>query len=248
MSSLADSSSAPAFDEEALRPGVASVRHPLTRALLVLTFTTGIVDAVSYLALGRVFTANMTGNVLLLGFGVADSGRLPVIAPLVSLASFLLGAGAGGALVNWIGDRHPALVARALGIEVALIAAAAAVAAATSVQPGNASAYLLIVLTAFTMGVRSATVRHLDVPDLSTTVLTRTLTALAAQSPAFGGSRRDAIRRLAAVLAMLAGALTGALLLKTSLFIPLAVAAALALATCLVYVPAAVRWAASARP
>jgi uncharacterized membrane protein YoaK (UPF0700 family) len=48
---------------------VASVRHPLTRALLALTFTTGLIDAVSYLALGRVFTANMTGNIVLLGFG-----------------------------------------------------------------------------------------------------------------------------------------------------------------------------------
>ena len=53
------------------------MRHPLARALLVLTFTTGLVDAVSYLALGRVFTANMTGNVVLLGFGIAGSGGLP---------------------------------------------------------------------------------------------------------------------------------------------------------------------------
>jgi uncharacterized membrane protein YoaK (UPF0700 family) len=47
---------------------VASVRHPLTRALLVLTFTTGLIDALSYLGLGRVFTANMTAKVVLLGF------------------------------------------------------------------------------------------------------------------------------------------------------------------------------------
>jgi hypothetical protein len=59
----------PPFDEEAFKRGVASVRHPLTRALLALTFTTGLVDAVSYLALGRVFTANMTGNIVLLGSG-----------------------------------------------------------------------------------------------------------------------------------------------------------------------------------
>ena len=80
MNSMAGSPSAPRFDEAAIKRGAASVRHPLTRALLVLTFTTGLIDAVSYLALGRVFTANMTGNVVLLGFGIAGIGGLPVVA------------------------------------------------------------------------------------------------------------------------------------------------------------------------
>jgi uncharacterized membrane protein YoaK (UPF0700 family) len=113
------------------------VTHPLTRALLALTFSTGLVDAVSYLALGRVFTANMTGNIVLLGFGIAGSGSLPVVAPLVSLASFLVGAGAGGLLVKRMGQRHPVLVARALAIEVSLLAVATIVAAATTVEPGH---------------------------------------------------------------------------------------------------------------
>src|SRR5436305_8324747 len=117
--------------------GAVSMRHPLVRALLVLTFTTGLIDAVSYLALGRVFTANMTGNIVLLGFGIAGSGGLPVVAPIISLAAFLLGAGIGGALVKRMGERHPALVARALGIEVSVLVIAAVVAAATSVHPGN---------------------------------------------------------------------------------------------------------------
>src|SRR5437588_1178107 len=100
MSAVVNPARAAGFDEATLRRGVASVRHPLSRALLALTFTTGLVDAVSYLALGRVFTANMTGNIVLLGFGIAGSGGLPVVAPLVSLACFLLGAGAGGGLVK----------------------------------------------------------------------------------------------------------------------------------------------------
>src|ERR1700755_3018921 len=129
-----------------------SIRHPLARALLVLTFTTGLVDAVSYLALGRVFTANMTGNVVLLGFGIAGSGGLPGVAPIVSLAAFLIGAGAGGALLRRMTGRHPVLVARALAIEVSLLVIAAVVAAATTVRPGNASAYALIVLMASAMG------------------------------------------------------------------------------------------------
>jgi uncharacterized membrane protein YoaK (UPF0700 family) len=241
MSVLAGSASATPFDEEALRRGVGSVRHPLARALLALTFTTGLVDAVSYLGLGRVFTANMTGNVVLLGFGIAGAGGLPVVAPVVSLVSFLLGAGTGGVLVKRMQHRHPALVARALGIEVSLITAAAVLVAATTVRPDDASAYLVIALMASAMGVRNAAVRRIAVPDLTTTVLTMTLTGLAAESPFAGGSAKDSIRRLSAVLVMLAGALAGALLLKTSLVMPLALAAGLAAATVLLYVPAAIR-------
>jgi uncharacterized membrane protein YoaK (UPF0700 family) len=224
------------FDEAALRRAAASVRHPLTRALLALTFTTGLVDAVSYLALGHVFTANMTGNVVLLGFGIAGSGDLPVLAPLVSLASFLVGAGLGGILVKRLADRHSALVTRALWIEAALLAGAAILAAAANVHPGDAGAYGLIVLIAFAMGVRSAVVRRIGVPDMTTTVLTLTLTSLAADSASLGRAGKGSVRRLAAVLAMLAGAVAGALLLKTATFLPLAVAAAIAAATWLTYV------------
>jgi uncharacterized membrane protein YoaK (UPF0700 family) len=227
--------------EDTLSRGVASLRHPLTRALLTLTFTTGLVDAVSYLALGHVFAANMTGNIVLLGFGIARSGGLPVLAPVISLVSFLAGAGAGGVLAKRVGDRHPVLVARALGIEVSLLAIAAALAAAMSVRPGQVSGYILISLMALAMGVRNAAVRHLAVPDMTTTVLTMTLTGLAADSPPAGGSGKGSARKLAAVLAMLAGALTGALLLKASLWGPLAAAAGLGLATWLFYVPGAVR-------
>ncbi len=220
---------------------VRSIRHPLARALLVLTFTTGLVDAVSYLGLGRVFTANMTGNVVLLGFGIAGSGGLPVLAPLISLGAFLLGSAAGGAIAKRYGDRHADHIARVLAIEVSLIAATAIVAAVVDVHPSAFSGDLLIALLAGAMGVRNATVRGLGVPDLTTTVLTMTLTGLAADSPLGGGSGAGSARRLAAVLAMLAGALAGALLLKTSIVLPLVAAAALALLTWLVYVPAARR-------
>ncbi len=102
-----------------------SVNHPLTRALLVLTFTTGLVDGVSYLGLGHVFTANMTGNIVFLGFGLAGGTGLPVVAPIVSLLAFLVGAGAGGVLAVRLADRHPVHIGIALGIEVTLLAIAA---------------------------------------------------------------------------------------------------------------------------
>src|SRR3954469_16892341 len=130
-----------------------SLQHPLVRALLILTFTTGLVDAVSYLGLGRVFTANMTGNIVFLGFGIAGSGGLPVVAPLVSLGSFLLGAGGGGVLAERMGDRHPAHIARALGIEVSLIGIAAILAAAVDVRASSVSGDTVIALLAFAMGV-----------------------------------------------------------------------------------------------
>jgi uncharacterized membrane protein YoaK (UPF0700 family) len=229
------------FDQESLKSAARSVKHPLTRALLVLTFTTGLVDAVSFLGLGRVFTANMTGNIVFLGFGIAGSGGLPVVAPLVSLGSFVLGAGGGGVLANRIGDRHPQHIARALAIEVSMIGVAAVLAAAVDVRPNAVSGDILIALLAFAMGVRNATVRRIGVPDLTTTVLTMTLTGLASDAPVAGGSGKGSVRRMAAVLSMFAGALAGALLLKTSLVLPLVAAAALAVVAWLVCVPAARR-------
>jgi uncharacterized membrane protein YoaK (UPF0700 family) len=225
------------LDEQSRRRRASSVRHPLARALLVLTFTAGLVDAASYLGLGRVFTANMTGNVVLLGFGIAGTAGLPVLGPLVSLGSFLVGSVAGGVLSARVGDRHRQHVARALAVELSVIGTAAVVVAAIAVHPNTASGDLVIALLAFAMGLRNATVRRIGVPDLTTTVLTMTLTALAAESPIAGGSGRGSVRRLAAVLAMFAGALAGALLLKSSLVLPLVAAAALALVTLLAYVP-----------
>ena len=160
----------------------ASLRHPLTLSLLALTFTTGLIDAASYLGLGHVFTANMTGNVVLLGFGIAGAAGLPVVSPLVSLAAFLLGAVAGGRLAARVADRHHLHLRAALLIEFTLTAIAAVIAAVTDVRPNELSGDAIVALLAFAMGVRNAAVRRIAVPDLTTTVLTLTLTGLAADS------------------------------------------------------------------
>jgi uncharacterized membrane protein YoaK (UPF0700 family) len=213
------------------------IGHPLSLTLLALTFTTGMVDAGSYLGLGHVFTANMTGNVVLLGFGIAGAGGLPVVAPLVSMGGFVLGAVAGGVLAGRLAHRHPLHIGTALVIEGTLIGAAAVIAATGNPKPLAASGDLLIALLALAMGVRNATVRRIGVPDLTTTVLTLTLTGLAADSRLAGGAGKGTTRRTAAVVAMLFGALSGALLEKTSLALPLAFAAAIAFASCAAYVP-----------
>jgi uncharacterized membrane protein YoaK (UPF0700 family) len=241
MTETTASANPQAFDLDVLREGARSVRHPLTRALLVLTFTTGLVDAVSYLGLGRVFTANMTGNVVLLGFGIAGTGGLPVLAPIVSLVAFLMGAVVGGILAKRLLERHPEHLGAAIGVEVSLIAVAAILAAVITVRRGAFSGDLLIAVLAFAMGVRNATVRKIGIADLTTTVLTGTLTALAADSPLTGGTGRGLTRRASTVVAMLVGGIVGALLLKTSLVLPLVAAGGLALLTWLVYVPGARR-------
>ena len=221
--------------------GAERIRHPLTTTLLVLTFTTGLIDAASFLGLGHVFTANMTGNVVLLGFGLAGAAQLPVIAPLISLGGFLLGAGAGGVLAARLADRHPAHIAAALAIEATLIGVAAIVTALIDVDINGASGDCVIAVLACAMGVRNATTRRLAVPDVTTTVLTGTLTSLAAGLPLFGGTGEGTARRGAAALSMLAGAVAGALLLKTSVTLPLAAATGLALLTWWAYVPVARR-------
>jgi uncharacterized membrane protein YoaK (UPF0700 family) len=216
-----------------------SLRHPLTRTLLVLTLTTGVIDAACYLGLGRVFAANMTGNVVLLGFGIAGSTGLPVVAPLVSLGAFLLGAVVGGRMGEMPAPKE-AHLSRAMLIEVGLIALATLIAIVFDITPDRFSGDLIIGLLAFAMGLRNATVRRLNVADLSTTVLTMTLTGLAADSQLAGGSGKGNWRRGAAVWSMLAGAVVGALLVKADLALVLLAAAVLALLTWLVFMPAAI--------
>jgi uncharacterized membrane protein YoaK (UPF0700 family) len=230
--------SATAANRELAGRAAASVRHPLALTLLTLTFTTGLIDATSYLGLGHVFTANMTGNVVLLGFGIAGTAGLPVVSPIVSMLSFLVGAGLGGFLASRIADRNALHVGATLAIEVALIAIAFGLAAAIHIRPNTLSADTIVGLLAFAMGVRNATVRRIAVPDLTTTVLTLTLTGLAADSRLAGGSGKGTTRRVSALAAMLAGAIAGALLLKTSIALPLAAAGTLALVGGAAYV----RW------
>jgi uncharacterized membrane protein YoaK (UPF0700 family) len=219
------------------------LREGLTRSLLALTFATGMIDAVSYLGLGRVFAANMTGNIVLLAFGIARAGGLPVLAPAVSLVAFLVGAAAGGRLARRVAGRAPAQLAWPIAVETALLLAAVIVSIAVHIQAGTESAYLTIALLGLGMGVRNASVRALAVPDLTTTVLTLTLTGFAADSPLGGGSGKGTLRRSAAVLAMLFGALAGALLLKahSGLTLALAATAGVTLAALLGYVFAATR-------
>ncbi|TCR21850.1 YoaK family protein [Streptomyces sp. BK205] len=199
----------------------------LVPVLLGLTVVSGLIDAVSYLGLEHVFTANMTGNVVVLGFAAAGAPGFSVAHTLTSLASFVVGAMAGGRVAVRLGSGSRRTWARlTLAAEAVLLGVSTVVAFAA---PGaTATAYALIAVTAFAMGLRNATVRRLGIPDLTTTVLTMTLTGLAADSRAGGGPGTRSPRRTASVVAMVVGAGAGAwLVLHHGLALPLAIAAGL---------------------
>jgi uncharacterized membrane protein YoaK (UPF0700 family) len=198
----------------------------LPALLLALTAVTGFVDAVSYLALGHVFTANMTGNVVFLGFAMAAAPGLSIGRSGAALCAFAIGATIGGRLAARIGS-GPRLRWMSVGfaVEAVLLLAAAALAASAGhdLLRDPARLYGLIALTGLAMGVRNAVVRKAAQRDLTTTVLTLTITGMAADSTLAGGSNPGWTRRGLSVVLMFAGAAAGAWLLPHSVALPLAV-------------------------
>lgn len=202
------------------------VHGPLPILFLVLTTATGVVDAVSILALGRVFVANMTGNVVFIGFALAGAPGFSLAASLAALAGFLVGASAGGRYVEgWSGHRGR-LLRNTTAIEFGLVVIGLVCAVLLPSAPGAWGLALVAALLAVAMGLQNAAVRRLAVPDLTTTVLTMTLTGIAADGRK--GGYPTVARRVLAVVTMLVGALVGALLvLHVGLVWPLALAAVL---------------------
>ncbi len=189
---------------------------------------TGVVDAVSYVAIGHVFVANMTGNVVFLGFALAGAPGLSALASLAALGAFLLGALLGGRIAVRSGGHRGRHLRTASAIAVLPLLLAVALAAIVGQPVSGGARYALIVPLAIAMGIQNATARRLAVPDLTTTVLTLTLTGVAADSRLAHGPGGHPARRLIAVGAMFTGALLGALLvLNVDLVLPLALATAL---------------------
>lgn len=199
MSAPADARSTPA----------ASKHGPLPPLLLVLTVVTGLVDAVSILRLGRVFVANMTGNVVFTGFALVKAPGFSLSASLAALAGFLVGAFAAGGLTRRLGHDRGVLLRAGAAVELILVAAALAT---TAGLPSAAARVSIAALLALAMGIQNAVARRLAVPDLTTTVLTMTLTGIAADIRTEGHGRAGLSRRLLAVVTMFAGAAGGALL------------------------------------
>jgi uncharacterized membrane protein YoaK (UPF0700 family) len=199
----------------------------LVPILLGLTVATGLVDAASVLGLGRVFTANMTGNVAFLGFAAVGTPGLSFVGSSAALVAFLLGALVGGRIGLPLGAGPASRpVTMAFGCEAALLLAATGVAYGDGADLTDSPPrlYAAIVLTGVAMGIRNAVVRKLAVPDLTTTVLTLTLTGLAADSPLAGSKGPRWGRRIASILCMFAGAAVGAWLVQQSVALTLGAA------------------------
>jgi uncharacterized membrane protein YoaK (UPF0700 family) len=189
-------------------------------SLAMLTFVTGLVDAVGYLALGHVFTANMTGNVVLLGFATAQVPGLSIVRSLTALVFAFVGGVISGRLEQRYrakGRRAWLAVAGSFETILLLIAAICALNHPSSEALPASAVLVLIGLTAVSMGIRNGTVRHLGVPDITTTVLTLTVAGLSSESSLGGGTNPRWGRRVTAILSMLLGAFAGALLLRFSL-------------------------------
>jgi uncharacterized membrane protein YoaK (UPF0700 family) len=216
---------------QTLRPPPGDRHGPLAPMLVALTLATGLVDAVSYIKLGHVFVANMTGNVVFLGFAIAGAQGLSTSASLTALAAFLVGALVGGRIGVRTRAHRGRLLRAALAVEASLLAGALLVALFGSDPPAGAAQYALIALLAMAMGAQNSSARRLGVPDLTTTVLTLTLTGVAADSRAAGGEGAKLGRRALAVSAMLTGALVGGLL-ALNVSVTAALALALGLLVC----------------
>jgi uncharacterized membrane protein YoaK (UPF0700 family) len=197
----------------------------LPEVLLGMTFVTGLVDAVSYLGLGRVFTALQTGNLIVLAFSIAGASGLDVTRNLASLALFLTGALLGGRLGGRVAVYDKRRLVTIEGVSEAsllFVAAIVAIGFNQSSSTFNSRLYILIALLAMAMGLRSAVVRKLGVADLTTTLLTLTMTGILSESSLAGGKNPRIARRVAAVALLFLGALVGAFLLKAAVAIPLA--------------------------
>lgn len=208
-----------------LLPGSDPRQGPLPPLLIIMTVVAGVVDSFSFLKLGHVFVANSTGNILFIGFALAHAPGFSITESLLALAAFIVGAGVGGRLSSVFAEHRAQLLAAATAVQATFIAVALVVSVfATSPVSGGYRSGLVAAL-GVAMGIQNATARKLAVPDLTTTVLTMTITGLGADNRLVGGPGSKAGRRLLAIAGMLVGALIGATLaLHEATYSPLIVA------------------------
>jgi uncharacterized membrane protein YoaK (UPF0700 family) len=190
-----------------------------------MTLVTGLVDAFSFLVLGHIFVANMTGNVVFIAFAVVGAPGFSVPVSVTALAAFFVGSFGAGALGSRLGGNRGRLLAISACIQVVFIAMSLVVVYLSGNPVSGVYLYGLTVPLAVSMGVQNATARRLAVPDLTTTVLTLTIVGIGADSHAAGGSGSRAGRRVISVASMFLGAAVGAfMVLNVSIAYPLVIA------------------------
>lgn len=202
--------------------------------MLALTFGTGIVDAVGYLGLDRVFTGNMTGNVVILGMALVGADDLPVLGPVLALAGFMAGAAVGGRVLKRAAGGWSGRTTVLFGIVGVVMVALAVLLWVAEDDLDEPLALAVTTLLGAAMGVQAAAARFIAVKDVTTVVVTSTITGLAADSVLGSGKGGGSARRAAAVVLILAGAAAGAALLRWHLGAGLIVAGAIVLLVTLV--------------
>jgi uncharacterized membrane protein YoaK (UPF0700 family) len=185
--------------------------------LFVLTLATGVVDAVSDIALDRVFTGNMTGNVLFIGFGLVGAADVPLLNNVVALLGFMVGALVCARVIR--GHTHESRLPTVNLVLLVLSAVLAALLAVVwmTLGAGALPAGALVIVTAvlaLVMGAQAAGVRAAGISDVTTIVVTSTLANLAIESRLAGGPGDKWRRRLGAVIAMGTGGALGALVIR----------------------------------
>jgi uncharacterized membrane protein YoaK (UPF0700 family) len=162
-------------------PPPKAVRQMRKTLVLLLSCAAGAVDAASYVGLGHVFAANMTGNTVHLGMAVGHASPIDIGHSGSALLGFLLGVAAGAGIVERDDSSAPwpRAVSVALLCEIVLLALTAAIWGAVGTKRAPSTDGLLLTL-GVAMGVQSVTVRRLRIPGVASTYLTGTLTSLIA--------------------------------------------------------------------
>ncbi len=156
----------------------ASVRNV---PLILLTMTSGCVDAISFLALGQVFTAAMTGNTVLFGLSIAHAGGLSAVGYLVAVLGFAAGAAGGAIFLKRVQTETgwSPIITGAIALEWLVLIVFGVVASIwPTTTPSSMESHLLILLLAIAMGIQGVTARRIGVNGVTTTVITSTLTGL----------------------------------------------------------------------
>ncbi len=204
-------------------------------ALLLLTFATGLADAISILVLGHVFVANMTGNVIFLGFWLAPRTSIDLTAVVVALPTFVCTTIVSGRLLRQFGDRTRAWITTVLATEVALLITLSILAGAGVLRYDNDAKLITIAVLAVTFGLQHSSARQFGIQELSTTVLTSTIVSLGLDSHLAGGTGARGKLRFGVVLTMCAGAFVGATLSRYVVAPVFAVTAAVVAASLLIF-------------
>lgn len=206
-------------DDEPDRVGNRAPRLVPDAPLILLAAGAGATEAVSYLGLGHVLTAVMTGNLVLLGVAAGAGAGPEVVRTVVSLVGYVVGVAVAARFLGGTraDETHPwpRRVTHAIGVQAAFHVLVLLGWLLADGRPEGVGQAVLVAVSAVAMGFQARSVQALALPAGSTTYLTGTLTTVTGRL-AVGGPRGGLGRLIALVAAMLAGVAIGALLMTTA--------------------------------